>query len=93
MVIGLLRVRLHIPGADSLKDKRAVIKPLIHRLRTSHNVAVGEIDDQDVWRSAVLAVATVYANRAQVESLLVKVAKEIAGGEDYEVIEEMVEYL
>jgi hypothetical protein len=93
MVIGLLRVRLHIPGANSLKDKRAVLKPLIHRLRTGHNVAVAEIHDQDVWRSAVLAIATVYASHEHVESLLVRLAKEIAGGHEYEVVEESTEYL
>ena len=55
MVIGLLRVRLRLHEAASLKEKRSVLKPLMARLRKDHNVAVAEVDDQDIWRSVVLA--------------------------------------
>lgn len=93
MVVGLLRVRLHIPFSHSLKEKRSVLKRAIHRLRTTYNCAVAEIDDQDLWQSAVLAITTVYANREQVDSLFTAVQRELSTGEDYELLDQQVEYL
>ena len=93
MVIGLLRVRLHILEANSLKDKRSVLKKTIHRLRTSYNCAVSEVDDQDIWRSAILAIVTVYANRDQVESLFNAVGRDLATAADFELLDQQVELL
>ena len=93
MVIGLLRVHIHIGHAQSLKDKRSVLKRTIHRLRTSYNCAVAEVDDQDLWQSAVLAIATVYANREQVDSLFQAVERELSQGEDFQLLEHQIEYL
>ncbi|MBX7243997.1 MAG: DUF503 domain-containing protein [Candidatus Sumerlaeaceae bacterium] len=93
MIIGLLRVRLHIPDANSLKDKRSVLKRTIHRLRTNYNCAVAEVDDQDVWRSAVLAIVTVYAQKAQVESLFEAIGGELASSIEFELVEQLSEYL
>lgn len=93
MVMALLRVRLHIPFSHSLKDKRSVIKKTIHHLRTSYNCAVSEVDDQDLWQSAVLAIVTVYAQREQVDSLFRAIERDLSTGEDYEMIEHLVEIL
>jgi uncharacterized protein len=93
MVIGLLRVRLLLHEANSLKDKRSVLKKTIHRLRTSYNCAVAEVDDQDVWRSAILAIVTVYAQREQVDSLFVAVMRDLDAAADFEVIERGIEML
>lgn len=93
MVIGSLRVRLHIPGANSLKDKRSVLKKTINRLRTHHNCAVAEVDDQDVWRSAVLAIVTVYAQRDQVESLFSMIMRDLTTAADFEVVDQHTELL
>lgn len=93
MVIGVLRVRLHIMGANSLKDKRSVVKKTVHRLRSHYNCAVAEIDDHDIWRSAVLGVVTVYANREQVDSLFVAVLRDLETAADFEVLEQDIEIL
>jgi uncharacterized protein len=93
MVVGLLRVHLHIPFSQSLKDKRSVLKRAIHHLRTSYNCAVGEVDDQDLWQSAVLAIATVYSNREQVDSLFQAIERDLARGEDFQLLDHQIEYL
>jgi len=93
LVIGSQRVRLLIPMSNSLKDKRSVLKKTIHRLRTHYNCAVAEVDDQDIWRSAVLAIVTVAANRAQVDSLLATIGHDLETAADFEVIDEFTEYL
>lgn len=76
MVVGVLRVRLGIFEALSLKDKRRVTKSLKDRL-SRHNVSVAEIDDLDHRQAATLGVAMV-ANEARfVESALHKIVDEI----------------
>ena len=86
-------MRLLIRGSNSLKDKRSVLKKTIHRLRTGYNCAVAEVEDQDVWRSAVLAVTTVYANREQAESLFEAVQRDLDTAADFEVVERSTEFL
>ena len=44
MVIGACQLQLHLPGGASLKEKRALIKPLLVRLHREFNVAAAEVD-------------------------------------------------
>ena len=48
MVVGLLTVELHVPGARSLKDKRMVLRRVKDRLH-KFNVAVSEVEHHDLW--------------------------------------------
>jgi uncharacterized protein YlxP (DUF503 family) len=59
ITIALLTLEIHIPYAQSLKDKRMVVKSLKDRLRSRFNVAVSETDHQDLWQRAILSVVTV----------------------------------
>ena len=70
MVIGACRLRLHLPGCNSLKEKRALIKPLLARLHREFNVAAAEVDFQDVWRTAGLGIVAVTNATGNVESEL-----------------------
>jgi len=77
MHILLIEAELQIPSAQSLKDKRAVLKSIIDRLRTRHNVAVAEIDYQDKWQRSVLAIITVSTLKDRVEQTARAVQQEI----------------
>ena len=70
MVIGACRLQLHLPGCNSLKEKRALLKPLLARLHREFNVAVAEVDFLDVWRSAGLAIVAVTNATGNVEAEL-----------------------
>lgn len=59
MHIGILTLRLRLEGAESLKDKRQVVRSLIERMRGKFNVSASEVDDLDVWRRATVGVAVV----------------------------------
>ncbi len=77
MVVGVLRVRLGIYEALSLKDKRRVVKSLKDRLGSRHNISIAEIDDLDRRQAATLGL-TMIANDARfVESSLSKIVDEI----------------
>ena len=67
--IGLLTLELHIQAAQSLKDKRQVVRSLKDRIRR-FNVSVAEVDHQSSWGLCTVAVVAVASNKAGVESLL-----------------------
>jgi uncharacterized protein len=69
MVVGICTIELSLPGNDSLKDKRSVLKPLVVRMRREFNVSVAEVDAQDAWRSATLGVAAVSNDAAYLHGL------------------------
>ena len=70
MVIGLLMLDLHFPGARSLKDKRQALRSLETKLRNRFNVSVAEVEHQDLWQRARLAVVTVNTDHGHLDSTL-----------------------
>ena len=76
MAVGLLTLELHIADAQSLKDKRQVIRSLKDRLRGKFNVAVAELDFQDSWQRSVIGVVTLANEERYVQEVLQKVLQE-----------------
>jgi uncharacterized protein YlxP (DUF503 family) len=76
--IGVLTLVLRLENAHSLKEKRHVVKSLKDRLRNKFNVAVAEIDYQDLWQRAAVAAVTVSADHGHAERLLQSVEGEAA---------------
>ena len=70
MVVGVLRVEVHLPVSHSLKDKRSVLKSVRDRLRHRFNAAVAEVDSNETWQRATLGISTVGGDRAYVQGLL-----------------------
>ena len=70
MVIGICSIELHLPGNNSLKGKRSILKPLLVRLRREFNLAAAEISSNDVWRVAEIAFVTVANDPGRVHALL-----------------------
>ena len=65
----MLRLRLQIAAAASLKDKRRSLRSLKDRLKNM-NLAVAEVADQDKWQLASLGIAVVSNDSAQVNAML-----------------------
>ena len=76
--IGVLTLEIRLQNAHSLKDKRHVVKGLQDRLRNKFNVAVAEIDYQDLWQRAVVAAVTVASDHSHAEKVLQSVEQEAA---------------
>lgn len=82
--IGVLTLELHLNHSHSLKDKRHVVQGLKDRLRRKFNVAVAEIDCQDLWQRSVVAAVTVsgdHNHAVQVLQLVEREAAMILGGD------------
>ena len=61
MHVASLTFELHLPEVHSLKEKRAVVRPIVEGCHHRFRVAAAEVDDQDRWQRAVIGVATVSA--------------------------------
>jgi hypothetical protein len=68
--IGVLTLELRLENSHSLKDKRHVLQSLKDRLRGKFNVAVAEIDHQDLWQRSVVAAVTVSSDHVHAEKVL-----------------------
>ena len=78
MVIGLLRLRLHLPAAHSLKERRAVVRRAADRVRARFNVCIAEVGDQERWQVATFAVTAISTERGHVSEVLDKVTAAVA---------------
>ncbi|MBU2540990.1 MAG: DUF503 domain-containing protein [Candidatus Omnitrophica bacterium] len=75
MTVGILTLSLFIPGSNSLKQKRSVLKALKSRLILKFNVCVAEIDLHEKWQRAVLAVGFINTDRGVIDALFSKILK------------------
>jgi uncharacterized protein len=70
MFIGVCTIEMHIPESGSLKTKRHSLKSLKDRIRARFNVSVAEVDDNDLWQKASLAVAAVSNDKSHLNQTL-----------------------
>ncbi len=59
MIVGLLELELRIPEAQSLKEKRMLMRSLRDRIRNKFNVSVAEVNGGDARRHGMIGVAHV----------------------------------
>jgi uncharacterized protein YlxP (DUF503 family) len=94
-MIACLTLELHIEAAQSLKDRRQVVRSLKDRLRASFNVSVAELDPSGLWNRATIGVVSVSHSRDYLEGLIRKVelaANRIANNHGAEIADSFVEY-
>lgn len=81
-----LVVDLHLPDPRSLKDKRAVITPILDGARRRHRVAASEVGYQDRWQRSELAFATVASSESNAREVLDAVERFVWSFPEVEVI-------
>ena len=62
MHVEAVRIELRLPHVHSLKEKRAVIKPIVEGVRRRYQASVAEVDHQDKWQRVAIGVAVVSAS-------------------------------
>lgn len=68
--VGKLTLELDLTESHSLKDKRHWVRGLKDRLRAAHNVAVSEVEDQNLWNRSVIVAVTVSGSRENAAKVL-----------------------
>ncbi len=86
MIIGTVTIKLDIPFARSLKDKRMVVKSIISKVGNKFNVSIAESGETDTIKTAVISFACIAANAALADSIMQNVLSYIEANTDAEVI-------
>ncbi len=84
MPVGILTLEIHLPYAHSLKEKRVVVRKIKDRLRARFNVAVAELDHQELWQRAVVGVVSISSDQQNLETVMEDVQREsekVLGGD------------
>jgi uncharacterized protein len=95
-MIASLTLELRIEAAQSLKDKRQVLRSLKDRLRASFNVSVAELDPSSLWNQATIGVVAISHSRDYLDGLLKNVeraATRIANNHGAEIADSFVDFL
>lgn len=83
MPVGLLQVRLRIPGARTLKDKRSVVVGVLSWARREFNVSTAELDRLDDPKETVLGFAHLSNDGRHTDAVLMKLLDGLQGRPEY----------
>jgi uncharacterized protein YlxP (DUF503 family) len=82
-----VRFDLRLPACHSLKEKRAVIKPILEGCRARYAVAAAEVDSQDKWQRAALGMAAVASSPGHAAEVLDAVDRFVWSFPEVEVVD------
>jgi len=95
MPIAFLTLELHIEAAQSIKDRRQVVRSLKDQLRNTFNVSVAELDGAELWNRATIGLVSISLSRDYLDGLMKKVesaATRIANNNGAVLADSFVEY-
>jgi uncharacterized protein YlxP (DUF503 family) len=95
-MIALLTLELRIEHAQSLKDKRQVVRSMKDRLRSHFNVATAELDSSSLWNRATIGIVSVSDSRDYLDGLMKHVERQamrIANNAGAELSDSWIEFL
>jgi len=95
-MIAFLTLELSIEAAQSLKDKRQVVRSLKDRLRASFNVSVAEVEASNLWNRATIGVVSISDSKDHLDGLMKNVERQaarIANNGGAELVDSFVEFL
>lgn len=96
MPIAFLTLEIRIEAAQSLKDKRQVVRSLKDRLRAHFNVSVAELGASNLWNQATIGVVGVSDSRDYLDGLMKNVerhATRIANNGGADISDSFVDFL
>ena len=73
MVVGILRIELHLHDNRSLKGKRKIVKSMVDKTKHKFNAAIAEVGSNDKWQKIELGVSTVGNDRRHVDASLSRI--------------------
>ena len=82
-----VRFELFVPESRSLKTKRAALRPIIDTLRHRLRVSVAEVDHQDTWQRAAIAVAVAAESDGKLREVIAQVERVVANAPEAELID------
>lgn len=86
MWIGWIEFDILLGDIRSLKDKRAVVRPLVNELHRRFGLSAAETGGQDLLRRAQVGIAMAGGDRGHVETVLDAAERLVAGHPEVELL-------
>ena len=93
MNIGVLKFSLRLPENQSLKGKRQIVKSVIAQLINRYRVSAAEVEDNDLWQIATIAVVLVSNDKRHTNEVLTKSLALARDNSDAELTESSLEII
>ncbi len=91
--VGLLIITFDIPSANTLKQKRQILRRNIEKCRNKMKISIAEVDFQNRIRSATIAVALVGNSKTTLECLRDSVESLLVNDPEWDAVETSWELL
>jgi hypothetical protein len=75
MRVAQLTLEIRIEHAQSLKDRRQVVRSLKDQLKQGFNISVAELDEAVTWQSATLGIVAISRSRDYLHGLIEEVER------------------
>lgn len=93
MVVGVIRIDLRLFDIHSLKQKRSLLKRLLHRLRSGFPVSVAEVGHLDLLQRTILGASMTAGVESIIQSVFKNLEKDLYSSGYVEIIELDIECL
>jgi len=91
MSIGLVTLDLTYPMVHSLKEKRRIIQSFFSKVRKTFNVAVAEIDCQDLWQRSIVGMVTINSSKSELQRTLDYIVNFVQQNDEIQMINYRIE--
>lgn len=77
----------------SLKDKRAVLRRMIDRVKNGYNVSISELDHQNLWQRTTIGIVAIASSTEAAEREIRRVEKFLISNPEWELTEIQIDYV
>jgi len=93
MFVGVGRFDFLVPGSTSLKEKRRVVQSMIGTLSSKFNVAVAEVEHQELRQRGTLGISCVSNSSFHAQKMLHEVERYLRGRYEVEIVDVDIEVM
>jgi uncharacterized protein YlxP (DUF503 family) len=91
-IIGYCSFDIHLPGCQSLKEKRMIISSIKQKIRKDFNVAISELGYNDYWQRALIGIVTISNSQSTIVNTFDKISLILDKNPAIEIMEEIRSY-
>ena len=93
MVVGMMKIILHVHNNRSLKGKRKIVRSIVDKVKHKFNVSIAEVGSNDKWQRIELGVSAVGNDRRHIDSSLNNILAYMEGLYLAEIVDSSVEII
>lgn len=93
MFIGVAKFDFLVSGSTSLKEKRRVVQSMIGTLSSKFNVAVAEVEHQELRQRGTLGISCVSNSSFHAQKMLREVERYLRGRYEVEIVDVHIEVM